>query len=64
MKFPQQETGKARDFLVRLIVTGETVPSITLTEQDGSAIDFDVDDDSWTEIEQGVNLLMFTETAQ
>ena len=64
MKFPQQETGKARDFLVRLIVTGETVPSITLTEQDGSAVEFDVDDDSWTEIEQGVNLLMFTETAQ
>lgn len=64
MKFPQQETGKARDFMVRLIVTGETVPSITLTEPDGSAIDFDVDDDSWTEIQKGVNLLMFTETAQ
>lgn len=64
MKFPGQAVGKARDFMVRLIVTGETVPSITLTEPDGSAIDFDVDDDSWTEIEQGVNLLMFTETAQ
>lgn len=64
MKFPGQAIGKARDFMVRLIVTGETVPSITLTEPDGSAIDFDVDDDSWTEIEQGVNLLMFTETAQ
>lgn len=64
MKFPQQEVGKARDFFVRLIVTGETVPSITLTELDGSAVEFDVDDDSWAEIEQGVNLLMFTETAQ
>ena len=64
MKFPGQAIGKARDFFVRLIVTGSTVPSITLTEPDGSAIDFDVDDDSWTEIEQGVNLLMFTETAQ
>ena len=64
MKFPQQETGKARDFFVRLIVTGETVPSITLTEPDGSAVEFDVNDDSWAEIEQGVNLLMFTETAQ
>jgi hypothetical protein len=64
MKFPGQAVGKARDFMVRLVVTGETVPSITLTEPDGSAVEFDVDDDSWTEIEQGVNLLMFTETAQ
>ena len=64
ISFPPKVTGYARDFFVRLTVTGSTVPAITWQEADGSAIDFDVDDDSWSEIEQGVNILMFTETAQ
>ena len=63
--FPQKMTGKARDFFVRLIITSITdVPTIEFQEQDGSAVSFDIDDMSWAEIESGVNLILFTETAQ
>ena len=64
VSFPAKVPGYARDFFVRLVVTGETVPAITWQEANGDPIDFDVDDDSWAEIEQGVNILMFTETSQ
>jgi len=64
VSFPDKVTGYARDFFVRLTITGTTVPAITWQEANGGAIDFDVDDESWAEIEQGVNILMFTETKQ
>ena len=61
MSFPDKTPFYARDFFIRLTITGP-VPSITWQDANGNAIDFDVDFD-WN-IEQGVNLLMFTETAQ
>ncbi len=61
--FPAASSGYARDLFVRLVITGD-VPTITFQESGGAAIDFDVDDDSWAEIEQGVNIIMFTETNQ
>lgn len=64
VSFPAKTAGYARDFFVRLTITGSTVPAITWQEANGDPIDFDVDDDSWAEIEQGVNILMFTETNQ
>lgn len=64
ISFPAKTAGYARDFFVRLTITGSTVPAITWQEANGDPIDFDVDDDSWAEIEQGVNILMFTETNQ
>ena len=64
VSFPPKVAGYARDFFVRLTITGSTVPAITWQETNGDPIDFDVDDDSWAEIEQGVNILMFTETNQ
>lgn len=64
ISFPAKVTGYARDFFVRLTITGSTVPAITWQEANGDPIDFDVDDDSWADIEQGVNILMFTETNQ
>ena len=64
ISFPAKVTGYARDFFVRLTITGTTVPAITWQEANGDPIDFDVDDESWEEIEQGVNILMFTETRQ
>lgn len=64
ISFPAKTSGYARDFFVRLTIVGETVPAITWQEANGDPIDFDVDDDSWADIEQGVNLLMFTETNQ
>jgi hypothetical protein len=64
VSFPAKVPGYARDFFVRLVITGTTVPAITWQEANGDPIDFDVDDDSWADIEQGVNILMFTETSQ
>ena len=62
--FPPKIQGKARDFFVRLTITSEEIPQITFEEPDGSPVSFDVADGSWAEIQQGVNLIMFTETAQ
>jgi hypothetical protein len=62
--FPEKEEGKARDFFIRLVITGETVPTLEFVEPNGDAVSFDVDDDSWAEIEQGVNILMFTDTEE
>lgn len=62
--FPQKVDGKARDFFIRLVITGETVPTLSFVEPNGDAVSFDMDDDSWAEIEQGVNILMFTDTEE
>lgn len=64
LTFPAYEQGYARDFFVRLVLTGVSVPMVTFSEPGGGDVEFDVDDDSWTEIDLGVNLLMFTETSQ
>lgn len=65
MTFPDKKQGYARDFFVRLVLTGTDVPTISCCEPSGGgAVEFDVDDDSWQNIDLGVNLLMFTETAQ
>ena len=60
--FPEKKAGKSRDFFLRLIITGETVPTLSFSEPNGGSVSFDVDDDSWANIEQGVNILMFTDT--
>lgn len=64
-KFPAKTQGKARDFMLRLVITGSTVPEIGFVESDGTTeVAFDADDDSWADIEQGVNILMFTDTQE
>ena len=60
--FPEKKEGKSRDFFLRLVITGETVPTLSFNEPNGGSVSFDVDDDSWANIEQGVNILMFTDT--
>jgi hypothetical protein len=62
--FPKKVDGKLRDFFIRLVITGETVPTLSFIEPNGDAVSFDMDDDSWAEIEQGVNILMFTDTEE
>lgn len=62
--FPEKTEGYSRDFFIRLAITGETVPTLSFVEPNGDAVSFDVDDDSWAEIEQGVNILMFTDTEE
>ena len=60
--FPEKKEGKSRDFFLRLVITGETVPTLSFDEPNGGSVSFDVDDDSGANIEQGVNILMFTDT--
>ena len=60
--FPEKKEGKSRDFFLRLVITGETVPTLSFDEPNGGSVSFDVDNDSWADIEQGVNILMFTDT--
>ena len=64
-RFPAKTQGRARDFMLRLVITGSTVPEIGFVESDGTTeVAFDADDDSWADIEQGVNILMFTDTQE
>ena len=60
--FPEKKEGKSRDFFLRLVITGETVPTLSFSEPTGGSVSFDSDNDSWADIEQGVNILMFTDT--
>ena len=60
--FPEKKEGKSRDFFLRLVITGETVPTLSFSEPTGESVSFDSDNDSWANIEQGVNILMFTDT--
>lgn len=64
LTLPAKITGYARDFFIRLVITADDMPAISFKEPDGSAVSFDVDDDSWADIEKGVNIIMLTETAQ
>lgn len=61
--FPEAVAGRARDFFLRLTITGD-VPTLYFRESGGGTIAFDAADDAWAEVEQGVNLFMFTETNQ
>lgn len=62
--FPEKKGGKSRDFFLRLVITGETVPTLSFSEPTGESVSFDSDYDSWADIEQGVNILMFADTEE
>ena len=62
--FPARTQGRARDFFVRLVVQGATPPTLYFTEPTGGEVAFDADSSGWSHIDSGVNLLMFTDTAE
>lgn len=63
--FPPRQIGKMRDFFVRLVIQGTTVPTLYFNEPDGGGpVAFDADDDAWADIEPGVNIMMFSDTAE
>lgn len=59
--FPEKTEGRARDFFLRLVITS-SIPTLYFVEPNGENVSFDADDDSWAAIEQGVNILMFSDT--
>ena len=61
--FPAIVQGMARDFMLRLTIAG-SVPTIYFQESGGGSITFDADGETWTNIQSGANLIMFTETKQ
>ena len=61
---PAKVVGRGRDLFIRLVVTGTSAPSVSFYEADGSAVSFDEADDSWADLEPGVNVICFTETSQ
>ena len=65
--FPPPPDDRCRDFILKIKVLTETSPSIQFVPSAGASgdlesIDFESDDDSWAEIEPGVNFMLFTET--
>ena len=52
----------ARDLVVRIIITVDELPTITITTKDGEDITWESGDDDWETLEKGVNILSFTET--
>ena len=59
---PPVEANGARDFIIRLEVTTSTVPTIGFYSSLNESVDFESEDESWMEIEPGLNLISFTET--
>lgn len=62
--FPQPSTGNnIRDFLVKVKVTSEDIPSVTFVKNAAdTSIGFEYADESWADLEAGINLFSFTET--
>lgn len=62
--FPDRIKGKARDFMLRLELVGEEMPTLSFIEPDGSHVNFDYTDEDWAAVEQGVNVFMFSDTKE
>lgn len=60
---PPIEVGKARDVLLRLVITADSVPQVTFAVQDGESLSFEEADDESFACATGVNVFAFTETA-
>lgn len=62
--FPGRVGGKARDFMLRLELVGEEMPTLSFVEPDGGHVNFDYTDEDWAAVEQGVNVFMFSDTKE
>ena len=63
LTIPAATAGKARDFLVRMVISGSTVPSITFADPTGETITYETDGDEFpVPDEVGTWLYAFTET--
>lgn len=62
--FPGRVGGKARDFMLRLELVGEEMPTLSFVEPDGGHVNFDYTDEDWAAVEQGVNVFMLSDTKE
>lgn len=65
LTLPAANPGRARDFFVRLEISGSTVPTITFAAPEGETVTFETENGSMPELEAGkVNIVSFMETAE
>ncbi len=62
INFPPKTEGVARDFLLRLVITSDTVPEVTFAVPTGETFSFEEGDEETFACLVGVNIFAFTET--
>ena len=62
INFPPKTEGFARDFLLRLVITSDTVPEVTFAVPTGETFSFEEGDEETFSCLVGVNIFAFTET--
>ncbi len=62
INFPPKTDGIARDFILRLVITSDTVPEVTFAVPTGETFSFEEGDDESFSCLVGVNIFAFTET--
>lgn len=62
INFPPKTEGVARDFLLRLVITSDTVPEVTFAVPTGETFSFEEGDEESFSCLVGVNIFAFTET--
>lgn len=62
INFPPKTDGVARDFILRLVITADTVPEVTFAVPTGETFSFEEGDEETFYCLTGVNVFAFTET--
>jgi len=62
INFPPKTEGVARDFLLRLVITSDSIPEVTFAVPPGETFSFEEGDDETFACLVGVNIFAFTET--
>lgn len=62
INFPPKTEGVARDFLLRLVITSDSVPEVTFAVPTGETFSFEEGDEESFSCLVGVNIFAFTET--
>jgi len=62
INFPPRTEGAARDFILRLVITSDTIPEVTFAVPTGESLSFEEGDDETFDCLVGVNIFAFTET--
>ncbi len=62
--FPAVTKGVSRDFLLRLVITGDVVPEVTFTAPAGETLSLEESDKETFLCVKGINIFAFTETEE
>ena len=62
INFPPKTEGVARDFILRLVITADSIPEVTFAVPTGETFSFEESEDNTFSCAVGVNIFAFTET--